>query len=156
MLSDKDRELIGIGASIAAACRPCANFHLRAAAIAGAGDAEISRAINDALSICRDAKEVMQSIASQHTGSSRFDASSEDNGLLSELVSVSAAYALNSVPDLETHVAAARTLGATEGQILTAIKIAKAVKRIAERQVQEATDAARTVTPAEHEKRCHS
>ncbi len=155
MLSDKDRELIGIGASIAAGCQPCANFHLRAAAIAGANEAEISRAINDALRICHDAKEVMESIASQYTGSPRFDASSQENSLLTELVSVSAAYAVNSVPDLETHVSVARTLGATEGQILTAIKIAEAVKWTAERKVQEATDSARTATPAEHSKRCH-
>ncbi len=57
MLSDKDRELIGIGASIAAGCQPCADFHLRATAIAGASDAEIGRAVDDALRICREAQE---------------------------------------------------------------------------------------------------
>ncbi len=155
MLSDKDRELIGIGASIAAGCQPCANFHLRAAGIAGASGAEISRAVNDALRICRDAKEVMEGITASYSSSPCFDAPSRENSLLTELVSVSAACALNSVPDLEAHITAARKLGATEGQVLTAIKIAEAVKRTAQRKVQEATGPAETVTPGEPEKLCH-
>ncbi len=139
MLSDKDRELIGIGASIAAGCQPCTNFHLRAAPIAGASDAEISQAVNAALEVRRHAMEGMAQLADQKTGAPVSNTVSyQESPLIAELVAISAAYAVNSVPDLETHVTAARRLRATNGQILAAIKIARAVKILAESKVEEA------------------
>lgn len=139
MLNDKDRELISIGASLAAGCQPCARFHLRAAQIAGASDAEISQAVNDALGVSRHATDQMSGLARQYVGPANSDPTRQANPLLRELVSLSAARAINSIPELETHLAAARTLGATQGQILSAIKIATAVKGTAEAKVAEAT-----------------
>ncbi len=136
MLSDKDRELIGIGASIAAGCEPCAKFHLRAARIAGASEVEIGRAVNDALSVRDHATEAMAQVAAEYADARILDAESGPQSmLLHELVSVSAAHALNSVGGLEMHVAAARKLGATEGQIRSAIKIASAIKATASGQL---------------------
>jgi AhpD family alkylhydroperoxidase len=156
MLNDKDRELIGIGASIAAGCQPCANFHLRAAGIAGASDAEIRQAVNAALSVSRHATEGMARLAAQHSGAPISEPfGCQEKPLVGELVSISAACAVNSVPDLETHITAARRLGATEEQILSAIKIASAVKGTAEGKVQEATGRAMAVTPVESEDCCH-
>ncbi len=139
MLSDKDRELIGIGASLAANCEPCAKFHLRAARIAGASDAELWQVVNDALGVRRHATEKIARLAAEHLGTPVSDAGNRENPLIRELVSISAACAVNSVPDLEAHLAAARELGATKGQILSAIKIADAVKATAERKAEEAT-----------------
>ncbi len=161
MLSDKDRELISIGASIATGCQPCTNFHLHAARIAGASEADIRQAVQDALSVCRHATDVMTQVAAQHAVVSVADTHRPENPLISELVSISAAWAVNSVADLEPHVATAQRLGATEGQILTAIKIAEAVKRTAERKVEAATTRAIGVTPVEDEEcgpqcGCHS
>ncbi len=155
MLSDKDRELVSIGASIAAACQPCAKFHLRAARMAGAGDAEISQAVNKALSVGRHAAEVMAQIGALHTEALTSGTGATENSLLGELVSISAACAANSIPDLDTHTAEARRLGATDGQILTAIKIAGAVKQTAERQVEMAAERAVGMTPGESEDCCH-
>ncbi len=132
MLSDKDRELIGIGASIAASCEPCAKFHLQAARIAGASDAEIGHAVDDALSVRDHATAVMERVAAEH-GHERAADTTDDpaSALLRELVSISAAHAVNSVADLEAHAAVARKLGATDGQIRSAIKIASAIKAAA-------------------------
>ncbi len=153
MLSDKDRELIGLGASIAAGCQPCTNFHVRAARIAGASDAEIAQAVNDALDASGHAREVMAQIVGQHYTAPTSDTFGREAGpVIRELVSISAAYAVNGVTDLETRVAAARRLGATDGQILAAIKIASAVKRVAVRKVEEATSRAMGVTSAESER----
>ncbi len=154
MLSDKDRELISIGASLAAGCQPCARFHLRAAQIAGASDAEINEAVNDALGVSRQATEQMAELARQYVGASKPDATGQANPLLRELVSISAASAITSISELEAHLAAARTLGATKGQILSAIKIASAVKGTAEGKVEEATGRAMEVTPVETESCC--
>ncbi len=80
MLSDKDRELIGIGASIAAGCQPFAHFHLRAAAMAGASDAEIGRAVNDARRICREAKEDVSQEPVGPAPEAGYEAASCDSG----------------------------------------------------------------------------
>ncbi len=154
MFSDKDRELISIGASLAAGCQPCARFHLRAALIAGASGAEIDRAVNDALGVSRHATEQMAELARQYLGDVHPDTTSQGNPLLRELVSISAACAVNSIPDFETHLAAAREHGATKGQILSAIKIASAVKGTAERKVEEATRRTLGGRPIEGESCC--
>lgn len=133
MLNDKDRELVSIGASIAANCQPCAAFHLRAAQIAGASDSEINQAVNEALGVRRHATEGMAQLANQYLSTS--NPGSQANQLIWELVSLSAAWAINSAPDIEEHIAAAQRLGATKGQILSATKIASAIKATAERKV---------------------
>ncbi len=150
MLSDKDRELIGIGASIAAGCQPCARFHLHAARLAGASDAETSQAISASLDMSRRAAEVMAQFASHHSGMTVSDTSaSQEITLIGELVSISAACARNSVPDLEAHITAARRLKATDIQILAAIRIAGDAKRVAAVKLEEAAGRAIGGTPAE-------
>ncbi len=155
MLNDKDRELISIGASLAAGCQPCARFHLRAAQIAGASNAEIRQTVNDTLGVSRHATEQMAEFASQYVGAANPDAAGQVTPLLRELVSISAACAINSTPELETHLAAARRFGATKGQILSAIKIASAVKDTAEGKVEEATGRALGGKPVETESCCN-
>ncbi len=156
MLSEKDRELIGLGASIAAGCQPCTRFHLRAASIAGANDAEINQAVNDALCVRRHATEVMAQIVGQYPKVPSSDrAGSQETLLLDELVAIGAAHAVNSVTGFETHFAAARKLGATDGQILTVLKIACAVKNTAAKKVEEAEGRAMGAMPAETEDCCN-
>ena len=133
MLTEKEQELIAIGASIAAGCQPCTTFHIRAARIAEANDDEIRRAVGNALRVRRNATEVMARIgASQSVDASASEANDdEDKSLIGALVSIGSAYAVNCVTNLETHVASAREQGATDGQILSAIKISCAVKDVA-------------------------
>ena len=46
MLDEKTLELIAVGATITANCQPCLDFHVRKAREAGAGEAEIAKAID--------------------------------------------------------------------------------------------------------------
>ena len=140
MLTEKEQELIAIGASIAAGCQPCTTFHMRAARIAEANDDEIRRAVGNALRVRRNATEVMARIgASQSVDASTSDANdNEDKSRIGALVSISSAYAVNCVANLETHIASAREQGATDGQILSAIKISCAVKDVAGKKIQAA------------------
>ena len=58
--------------------------------------------------------------------------------LLDELVSIAAACAVNSVADLETHLAHlahARNTGATEAQVTMTLSIARIVKRVAAEKI---------------------
>jgi AhpD family alkylhydroperoxidase len=50
-LTEKQKELVAVGASIAAGCRPCTTHHVAAARAAGAGDVEIRAAVQTALAV---------------------------------------------------------------------------------------------------------
>jgi len=139
MLTEKDQEFIAIGASIAAGCQPCTKYHFRAARIAGANDDEIRQAVNDALCVRRSATEVMARLGNQQGETTKPETTcSETTSLIRELVSISAAYALNCVTNFETHLVVARQQGAPDDEILTALKIACAVKSMAGKKVQAA------------------
>ena len=140
LLTEKEQELVAVGASIAAGCRPCTAYHVRAARIAGADKEEIRQAANDALDVRRSATASMARLAEKQLGDApKSDATNySEESLIGELVSVSAALAINCVTNLETHLAAAWQLGATVRQIQTALGIARAVKNMAAKKADEA------------------
>lgn len=149
MLSNRDRELIGLGASVASGCEPCTKFHVRAARIAGATDAEIAQAVQDALSASAHVAEAMAQFAGEHYAAPKSEIlAAGAEPLIRELVSLSAAYAANGASDIEPHIEAARAVGATDLQILAAIKIAGAVEGLAARKVEEAAERAMSVEAA--------
>jgi len=139
-LTQKEGELVAVGASIAAGCRPCTAYHVRAARAAGADEGEIRQAVNDALDVRRSATESMARLAEKHLGEvPESDATNyTEKSLISELVSVSAALAVNCVTNLETHLTAAWQLGATVRQIQTVLDIARAVKSMAGKKAEAA------------------
>jgi len=143
-LTEKEQELVAVGASIAAGCRPCAKYHFRAARAVGASEEEICQAVNDALDVRRSATESMARLAEKYLK----DAPGSNTGylsaksLLSELVSIGAALGVNCVTNLGTHVTAARQLGATDRQIQIVLGIARAVKNMASNRIEAAIAAA--------------
>ncbi len=138
MLSDKEQELIAVGASIASGCQPCTRYHFRAARIAGANDEEIRQAVSAALCVRRNATEVMARLGNQPDETKPEIVCCESESPIRELVSISAAYAVNCVSHLETHLTAARQHGVPDDQILAALKIACAVKDMAGKKAQAA------------------
>jgi AhpD family alkylhydroperoxidase len=58
-----------------------------------------------------------------------------------ELVSVGAALAINCTTNLETHLQAARTVGATDRQLQTTLGVARAIKKVAEQKAEAITTA---------------
>ena len=59
-LTLKEKELVAVGSSVAAGCKPCTRYHLREARKAEASDAEIHRAVADAASVRSNATEIME------------------------------------------------------------------------------------------------
>ncbi|MBT8387142.1 MAG: carboxymuconolactone decarboxylase family protein, partial [Ignavibacteria bacterium] len=59
-LTNKETELVYLGASIAAGCKPCTSYHFRKAKEAGALDEEIKNAIAFSVSIRDAAKMEME------------------------------------------------------------------------------------------------
>ena len=82
---------------------------------AGASDQEIKQAINDSLSVCHSAKEIMASHGLQHLGIRQDvqEAELNDTARMRELVSIAAAFAVNCTTNLGKHIAASRTVGIT-------------------------------------------
>jgi AhpD family alkylhydroperoxidase len=140
LLTQKEQELVAVGASIAAGCRPCTAYHVRAARAAGADEREIRQAVNDALDVRRSATESMARLAEKQLGDAPEPdaACGSEKSLIGELVSVGAALAVNCVTNLETHLTAAWQLGATVRQIQTVLDIARAVKSMAGKKAEAA------------------
>lgn len=143
ILTQKEKELIGIGVSIAAGCQPCTVHHFKAARQAGATEAEIRQAVDAALCVRNSATEIMAGLAEKHLGNGRVIEKSccGSKPLIDELVSVGAALAVNCTTSLETHLQAAQTTGATHRQIQTALGVARAIKKVAEQKAEAITTA---------------
>ncbi len=151
-LTQKEKELVAVGASIAAGCQPCSAHHFKTARAAGAAKAEIRQAVDDALCVRDGATKIMASFAKKHLdGESNTEVlSCSEKPLIGELVAASAALAVNCVASLETHLAIARRLGATERQIQTALGVARAIKKVAGQKMEAvATTVAEPAKPAE-------
>ena len=142
-LTQKEKELVAIGASIAAGCQPCTTHHFEAVRQAGATESEIRQAVDAALSVRNSATEIMTGLAEMHLGTGRAveEPGSSSRLLIGELVSIGAALAVNCVTNLETHLQAARTVGGTERQIQTALGVARAIKKVAEQKAEAITAA---------------
>jgi hypothetical protein len=94
--------------------------------------------VETALAARASATRIIDEWAEQRQGN-RMEVSAELRAAkraLVELTSVAAAVALNSVPDLELHLAAALEAGAEPDQIRTAIEIARQAKRGAEAKIE--------------------
>ena len=132
-LGEKEQELIAVGASVASGCLPCTKFHRRAASSVGADEAEILQAVRDATAVRRAASELMARAGGLPSAEAdgAFAEQAGCRSLIRELVGIAAAYAINCSASLETHMAAARDLGATDGQIFAALKITCAIRNVA-------------------------
>jgi AhpD family alkylhydroperoxidase len=133
ILSEKEQEIIAVGASVASGCLPCTKFHLRAAAGVGAGEEEILQAVGDAARVRRAATELMVragGLPSADTVRENPDPAGAPS-LIREFVAIAAAYAVNCSTSLGAHMTAARSLGATDEQMFAAIQIACAIRDVA-------------------------
>jgi AhpD family alkylhydroperoxidase len=139
LLTEKEKELVSLGASIASGCRMCTDAHVKESRRVGASNEEIEQAMRDALSVRRSAQVVMERHGLKALGRKLLgldegaDAADEAIAEVSptrmgELVAVAAAFAVNCEANLDAHAAAARDLGATEKQIRAVVGISKFVK----------------------------
>ena len=142
-LNPKEQSLIAIGASVAAGCQPCTAYHIEAARTAGACDRGIALAVETAVTGRTTATIGMSDWAARCQGSKpEIDVEFRAQMLLiAELTSIATAVAVNSVPDLQQHLDAARGAGARVEQIRTAIEIARKIKRVAAEKISAITDA---------------
>ena len=132
-LTQKEKELIAVAASIASGCLPCTEHHLKAVREAGASEAEVLGAIGIASDVRDNATEIMAE-AAQGNLNYEYPMMAQSGAIeppIDQLVSLGAALACNSVAGLEYHLTAARAAGASTRQIQTTVGIAQNIRRSA-------------------------
>ena len=130
-LTQKEKELVAVAASIASGCLPCTVHHTKAVREAEASEAEVLGAIRIALDVRDNATEMMAEAAHgnltyEYPGKAQ--SGSMDHPIV-ELVAIGAALACNSVAGLEYYLTAAKRAGASTRQIQTAMGIARAIRK---------------------------
>lgn len=129
-LSVHDRELIALGISVAAGCRPCTAHHRAEAHQAGAEAAEIERAVLTAIGVRDRATQLMESFALQ-----------EDDGMglptdmvgaggserLTTLTALGAAFSLGCTLSLQRHLRQALALGIPKTDLRSVLRLAEFV-----------------------------
>lgn len=133
-LTVKERELVAVGVSLAAGCKPCTDYHLKRVRGAGASDEEIEQAMMDAIAVRDKAKKIMQRHGFKLLGFKKGGRTEDDDDELGEptrmreLVSVGAAYAVSCTSSLEEHAAAARSVGVEDNEIEAVVGLARFIR----------------------------
>lgn len=131
-LEQRDKELVAIGASIGALCRPCLDHHIPAGRDAGLTEPELARAVDVAETTQRVAAGLMfrHSRELLHGAAAAIEEPhpAEPSSRVDQLVVLGASIGANCHPLLERHIAAAPGHGLTPGQVRSAIKMAQIVQ----------------------------
>lgn len=131
ILTQKEKELVAVAASIASGCLPCTMHHIKAVRGAGATEAEVLRAIGIGLDVRDNATEIMAE-AAQGNLNYEYPGRAQSGSMeqpIYHLVAMGASLACNSAVGLEYYLTTARAAGASTGQIQTAIGIARAIRK---------------------------
>ena len=138
VIDPKIKVLIALGASVAAGCQPCTEFHVKAARESGACEEGIQFAVEAALAVRQAATRGIDRWSERCQGARpELDAAFRANKqLLAELISVASAICVQSVPDLVLHLAEARRLGAPPETLRATVGIAKSVHNAAMEQIE--------------------
>ena len=133
ILTQKEKELIALAASIASGCVPCTMHHIKAVREAGAAEVEVLGATRVALDVRDNATEVMAEVA-QGSLNYEYPGKAQSGSIkqpIDNLVALGAALACNSVAGLEYYSATTKAAGASTRQIQTAIGIARSIRKSA-------------------------
>jgi AhpD family alkylhydroperoxidase len=114
VLSQKEKELIAVGGSVAAGCVKCSHYHFRQAFEQGASQDEVLRAVIGATEVINDSMEILQSTAYELMDIERDEVTTGTNEAtdsLTALIKLAAAVAVNNVANTRRHIEAANRLG---------------------------------------------
>jgi AhpD family alkylhydroperoxidase len=141
-LSQKEKELVAVGASVAAGCIPCTEYHLKEVKGAGATTQEITAAIDAALCVKGSTRGIMEQVAYKALGVPREEQPSCCAGptdRMKELVSIAAAVAVSCPTNLRKHVDAGRSVGVRDEEIQLVAGLARMIRGKATEKVDDAT-----------------
>jgi AhpD family alkylhydroperoxidase len=127
-ITKKEKGLAAVGISIAAECKPCTDYHMKAVRQAGASDGEIRQAVQDAVSLRNAATAVMEKYGLHLGEADTEQAIVPPRDRVAELVELGAAFAVNCVSSLENYIKSAKATGVTDEEILEIAKLATFIK----------------------------
>jgi len=136
-LTQKEKELVAVAASIASGCLPSTTQHIQLARETGASESEVLRSIYIASDMRDNATEIMAE-AAQGNSVVEYPIRMQSGSIeqpIDNLVSMGAALAYNSVPGLEYHLTEAKSAGASTRQIQTVAGIVRAIRKEAEEEL---------------------
>ena len=131
ILTQKEKELVAVAASIASGCVPCTMHHTKAVREAGASEAEVLSAIRIALDVQDYATEMMAEAAHgnlNYAYPGRTQSGSVEQPI-DDLIAMGAAFACNSVAGVEYYWTKAKEAGASTRQLLVVIRIVRGIKK---------------------------
>jgi AhpD family alkylhydroperoxidase len=140
-LSAKEKELVAVGASVAAGCIPCTEYHLKEVRAAGATIEEITQALDAALCVKGSTRGIMEKVAYEALDVPKEEQPSCCIGptdRMKELVSIAAAVAVNCPTNFHKHVSAGRTVGVRDEEIQLVAGLAKMIRAKAMEKIDDA------------------
>jgi AhpD family alkylhydroperoxidase len=138
-ITQKEKELAAVGISVATGCKPCTDFHVKKVREVGASDSEINQAMADAFFVRRSATEMMEAYGLARIGNNNPPSEPEASGKtdrVKELVCIGAAFGVNCVSSLKTHLQAAERVGISHEDIGTIVKLSAFIKGKASSHVE--------------------
>ena len=130
-LTLKEKELVAVGNSIAAGCKPCTNYHMKKVKEAEATEGEIRQAIKIAAEIRRHAAEIMMAHGLRQLGvpdDGEYVAPAEEASRIEELIAIGASFAVNCTATLKHHLKASGKAGISRGEVEEVAKLAQFIK----------------------------
>ena len=137
--TDREKELVAVGTSVAAGCRPCTDYHFNKALETGATEDEIWQAMSIGIRVRNSATNIMQAFAYSHLDSEANIPAAQDaieHSRIGLLISIGAAFAVNSTIDLEKHLTAAKAMHITDTEIKAVAKLALMIKGVGSSHVE--------------------
>jgi len=131
-LSEEQKELVAVGASVGVGCQPCVSYHLKAGAKAGLAGDRLFAAVASAERVAAEAAARM-AIHARGQLASEATPSAVPAPLDEALASFGAALGANDLANIERHMLAAAQLGASRTQLQEAIEMAQKVQENATR-----------------------
>lgn len=136
----KEKEIAAVGISVATGCKPCTDFHVKAAREAGASSEEIENAIRIAVKVRERATEIMAEHAFRQLGESGIINNEvvdiRNGNRLDELVTIGAAFGVNCVSTLDEHLKSASEAGISAEEVSVIARLAVYIKKRASSHVE--------------------
>jgi len=126
-LSDEQRELVAIGASIGAGCQPCVSYHLKAGAKAGVSAERLLAGVVNAELAAAEAEERLSDHARAQLGREVREPKVAV-ALDVALASLGGALGSSDLANVEHQLLACRQLGISQSQLREAIELGRAVQ----------------------------
>ncbi|MFI5398655.1 MAG: carboxymuconolactone decarboxylase family protein [Candidatus Binatia bacterium] len=142
-LSQKDRELVMLSASVAAGCIPCTQYHMKAVQAAGADTEEITEVVNTARNVKAGANRMMVRVASEALGlpgETEPSCFEEPTDRMTALAAIAAAVAANCPPLFHQQVQGGRAVGVGDDEIRLVVRIGQMIRGKATEKMDEAAE----------------